>query len=134
MQTGAPVSEAGVLLHEHELRVGNYASAFMITGLVVRLAQGLQINIELPSESTGVVSGRASVATRESRRRLMWSVSIMDVWVGSGVDELTMLDEANIKVQLLVVSRTSYSRQMAQSSISSPTLGLSHHETSILLT
>ena len=30
----------------------------------------------------------------------MWSVFIMDAWVGSGVDELALLDEKDIKIQL----------------------------------
>lgn len=90
-------TKAAVLLHDYELRVGNYSSAFIITGLTVRLAQCLQLNVELGNETA---SPRFSPAVNESRRRLMWSVYIMDCWVGSGVDELTLLSDADISINL----------------------------------
>jgi hypothetical protein len=70
---------AMVLLHEHELRVGNYASAFMLTGIVVRMAQALQINLESSTNIAGG-PGELSWACKESRRRLMWGVYVMDAW------------------------------------------------------
>ncbi|KAI5455609.1 hypothetical protein BGZ63DRAFT_368601 [Mariannaea sp. PMI_226] len=91
---------AAVLLHEHELRVGNYASAFMITGFAVRLSQGLQINIETSADSFRMTTEASSPSIRESRRRLMWSIYTMDAWVGSGVDELTLIRESNIHIRL----------------------------------
>jgi hypothetical protein len=42
----------------------------------------------------------AAATFLESCRRIMWSVYIMDCWVGSGVDELTMINEKNIKIRL----------------------------------
>lgn len=95
-----------VLLHEHELRVGGYSNAFMLTGIGVRMAQALQINLE---SSPGVLAAGPqglSATTREARRRLMWSIYIMDSWVGSGVDELTLVDEADVKIQLPCSDRT----------------------------
>lgn len=94
------ITMATVLLHEHELRMGNYANAFMLTGLSVRMAQALQINLE--SSSNNLCSGETgpSSMTKEARRRLMWSIYIMDSWVWNGVDELTLLDESDIKIQL----------------------------------
>lgn len=98
-----------VLLHEHELRVGNHANAFMLTGLAVRMAQALQINLESPPAAGEDVLcagterdyvSSAPATTREARRRLMWSIYIMDSWVGSGVDELTLVDEADLKIRL----------------------------------
>lgn len=89
-----------VLLHEHELRVGNYANAFMLTGLGVRMAQALQINIEESSDILCTSGQGSSATTREAKRRLMWSIYIMDSWVGSGVDELTLINEADLKIQL----------------------------------
>ncbi|KAJ6438777.1 hydrolase or acyltransferase of alpha beta superfamily [Purpureocillium lavendulum] len=91
---------AAVLLHEHEIRIGNYAAAFMITGLAVRLAQGLQLNVEQQVARARAISNRILPSLYESCRRVMWSVYVMDSWVGSGVDELTMLDDKNINIQL----------------------------------
>ncbi|KAI1336578.1 hypothetical protein F5Y15DRAFT_393359 [Xylariaceae sp. FL0016] len=90
---------AVVLLHEHELRVGNYASAFTLTGMGVRLAQALQINLESSADIVGG-SDKLPWSAREARRRLMWSVYTMDSWVGSGVDELTLINEKDIRIQL----------------------------------
>lgn len=89
-----------VLLHEHELRVGNYAKAFMLTGLGVRMAQVLQLAFESSTDVLCARSQELPVHIKEARRRLMWSVYIMDSWVGSGMDELTLIDEADIKIQL----------------------------------
>ncbi|UNI18320.1 hypothetical protein JDV02_004594 [Purpureocillium takamizusanense] len=91
---------AAVLLHEHELRIGNYAAAFMITGLAVRFAQGLQLNVEQQVVHARVSPAKVMPSLYESCRRVMWSVYVMDSWVGSGVDELTMLDDKNINIQL----------------------------------
>ena len=92
---------AAILLHDHELRVGRFASAFMLAGISARMAQALQMNVEY---STDVLcrqsSGGPSPAVREARRRLMWSCYVMDAWVGSGVDQLTLLDDMDVKLQL----------------------------------
>jgi hypothetical protein len=92
---------ATVLLHDHELRCGKFASAFMLCGISTRMAQALQMNVEY---STDVLcthsSGGPSPAAREARRRLMWATYIMDAWVGSGVDQLTLLDDNDIRIQM----------------------------------
>ena len=94
---------AAVLLHEHELRVGNHATAFMVTGLAVRLGQTLQLNVEdagtgRPTPLEEPNSGQ--ISRRESRRRLGWAIYAMDAWVGSGVDELTLVKEHDMKIHL----------------------------------
>lgn len=93
--------QAAVLLHDYQLRVGNYLAAFMLSGIAARMVQVLQINLEF---STDILCSRSTppidATMRESRRRLMWSCFTMDSWVGSGVDQLTLLDERDIKVQL----------------------------------
>lgn len=90
-----------VLLHDHELRIGNYASAFMLTGTITRMAQALQLNLEF---STDLFNDEANngptVCSKEARRRLMWSCYISDTLIGSGVDQLTLFDEPDIKIQL----------------------------------
>lgn len=80
--------------------MGNFANAFMLSSLTTRMTQALQINLEyntdiLCKENTGL-----SVTEKESRRRLMWSCYALDALVGSGVDQLTLMDEKHIKVQL----------------------------------
>ena len=97
---------AAVLLHDHELRIGRFASAFMLSGVSARMAQALQMNVEF---STDVLctqpSDGPSPAAREARRRLMWSCYVMDAWVGSGVDQLTLLNDDDVKLQLPCTDR-----------------------------
>lgn len=89
------------MLHDHAVRMGNFANAFMLSGLITRMTQALQINLEYNTDvlCQNVEVG-PSVTARESRRRLMWSCYIMDALVGSGVDQLTLVDEKDMKIQL----------------------------------
>lgn len=92
---------AAVLLHDHELRCGKFASAFMLCGISTRMAQALQMNVEYSTDVLCTHSSQGpSPAAREARRRLMWATYIMDAWVGSGVDQLHLLDDNDIKIQL----------------------------------
>ncbi|PSR97213.1 fungal-specific transcription factor domain-domain-containing protein [Coniella lustricola] len=109
--TSIEATMAIVLLHQHELRVGNYTNAFVLTGLGVRMAQALQLNIETSSADIGSSQRTKSITTAESKRRLMWSIYIMDTWVGSGVGELTLLDEADIRIQLPCSDRNFIAQQ-----------------------
>ena len=92
---------AAVLLHDYELRMGDFGNAFMISGLTARMAQALQINLE---HSTDILcqdsTSSPGASTKESRRRLMWCCYITDSLVGSGVDQLTLIREPDIKIQL----------------------------------
>ncbi|KAL3470370.1 fungal-specific transcription factor domain-containing protein [Aspergillus californicus] len=89
------------LLYDYALRVGNFAQAFMLGGLTARMAQALQINLEY---STDVLcqepEHNPSAPAREARRRLMWSCFVTDALLGSGVDQLMLIEESNIKIQL----------------------------------
>jgi Fungal specific transcription factor domain len=92
---------ATVLMHDYALRMGNFTNAFMLCGLMSRMSQALQINLEYSTDvlCEGSSSG-PSVTVRESRRRLMWSCWVADTLVGSGVKQLTILDEKDVKIQL----------------------------------
>ncbi|CAI6309392.1 unnamed protein product [Periconia digitata] len=91
-----------VLLHDYEARVGNYAGSFLLTGLIVRMAHALQLNKEPSTDilCKGHTGASNEVSMRESRRRLMWACYVIDVWAGSGVDRLTILNEKDITLQL----------------------------------
>ena len=95
---------AAVLLHDYELRLANFGNAFMMSAITARMAQALQIGLE---HSTDVLCKEAhdsgsgpDASTKESRRRLMWCCYISDSLVGSGVDQLTLIRETDIKIQL----------------------------------
>ncbi|KAF2733707.1 hypothetical protein EJ04DRAFT_512978 [Polyplosphaeria fusca] len=94
--------KAFVLLHDFEARVGNYAQSFILTGIITRLSHALQINIE---RSTNImcrdeINTTSEITLREMNRRLMWACYMVDVWAGGGVDQLTLINEDDIKIQL----------------------------------
>ncbi|KAM3505502.1 hypothetical protein MY10362_002907 [Beauveria mimosiformis] len=91
-----------ILIHEFHFRHGEYSQALMMSGLAVRMAHALKINSEHSADIMCSDSDEAapSIVSRESRRRLMWACYILDAWAGSGIDQLTLLRENDIKIQL----------------------------------
>ena len=92
---------AAVLLQDYAIRMADWGTAFMLSGLIARMTQALQINLE---HSTDILcqdtSLRPDASTKESRRRLMWSCYIADSLIGSGVDQLTLIREEDMKIPL----------------------------------
>lgn len=66
------------------------------------MASALQLNLEYSADILGLRKDdhAPSAIEREERRRLMWACYDIDIWNGSGVDQLTLLDEKDIKIQL----------------------------------
>jgi hypothetical protein len=95
---------AAVLLHDYEIRMGNYSNAFMLSSITARMAQALQINLEHSTDvlcrDSGSDGNAPSASVKESRRRLMWCCYITDSLVGSGIDQLTLIETSEIKIQL----------------------------------
>ncbi|KAF7548014.1 hypothetical protein G7046_g8824 [Stylonectria norvegica] len=91
-----------VLLYDFHFRLGEYTQALMVSGLAVRMAHALQVNVEFSPDILCADANESAppAVEKESRRRLMWACYILDAWTGSGVDQLTLLREADIKIQL----------------------------------
>lgn len=90
-----------VLLHDHEIRIGNYAAAFVLTGIITRMTQALQLNVEYSHDIFhDEPNNGPTVCSKEARRRLMWSCYVLDSLIGSGVDQLTLLKDPDIRIQL----------------------------------
>ncbi|UPL03922.1 hypothetical protein LCI18_014856 [Fusarium solani-melongenae] len=91
-----------VLLYDFHFRLGEYTQALMLSGLAVRMAHALQLNVEYSPDILCAEANESAppAVEKESRRRLMWACYILDAWTGSGVDQLTLLREADIKIQL----------------------------------
>lgn len=71
----------------------------MLSGMTARMSQALQLNLE---NSADVLCTKldSSAIENEARRRLMWSCYLLDSWVGSGVNQLTLLEDRDLKIQL----------------------------------
>lgn len=96
-------AQTAQLLYDYSLRMANYTQAFMLSALMTRMTHALQINLEYTTELLGQFSDSTSTLSttaRESRRRLMWSCYITDAHCGSGVDQLMLLDDKDLKIQL----------------------------------
>lgn len=91
--------KTAILLYDHDLRIGSYASAFMLSGITARMSQALQLNLENSADVLCQKSDSTTI-TSETRRRLMWSCYLLDSWVGSGVNQLTLLEDRDLKIQL----------------------------------
>ncbi|KAJ5108491.1 hypothetical protein N7456_005166 [Penicillium angulare] len=88
-----------ILLYDHDLRIGSYASAFMLSGITARISQALQLALEFSADVL-CTKPDSSAISNEVRRRLMWSCYLLDSWVGSGVNQLTLLEDRDLKIQL----------------------------------
>jgi hypothetical protein len=91
-----------VLLYDFRFRLGEYSQALMLSGIAVRMAQALKVNNEFSDDIMCVdgTNSTPSVASRESRRRLMWACYVIDSVTGRGAEQLSMLHEKDINIQL----------------------------------
>jgi hypothetical protein len=65
--------------------------AIMLLGLAVRLALAKRLNYE---------DDTLSIVEQESRRRLMWSIFILDKFCSGGVAEMTLLPAKHMQIRL----------------------------------
>lgn len=71
----------------------------MLSGITARMSQALQLNLENSGDILSQKSDSTTI-TNEIRRRLMWSCYLLDSWVGSGVNQLTLLEDRDLRIQL----------------------------------
>lgn len=88
-----------VVLHEHEFRIGNQSSCFLITGLCTRYTHILQLNVEYDNDLL-CQNSSLTASEKESRRRLMWCCYVMDSFASSGVSHLQLIQENKLEIQL----------------------------------
>lgn len=88
-----------VLLQEYYLRIGDYAKGFLISGVISRHIQMLQLNLEYDFDILCQQS-KLSVVAKESRRRLIWSCYLLDAFIECGIDQLRFVSSEDIQVQL----------------------------------
>lgn len=86
--------QALLLLQRYEWHRAAHVNAWFISGLAVRLAHGLQLNIEISDDA------RVPVTPRELRRRLLWSCFVMESMIEAGRTPMSGLDVSSIEVKL----------------------------------
>lgn len=94
--------QALLLLQRFEWHRASHVAAWFLSGLAVRLAHGLQLNLEIAQNAGGDSrEGRAvPVTVREARRRLIWSCFVMESLIENGRRPLASLDAGAIEVRL----------------------------------
>ncbi|KAL3452682.1 hypothetical protein BJX65DRAFT_264727 [Aspergillus insuetus] len=90
---------AQILLHDYYLRVGDYAQAFLVSGMIARHFQLLQLSLEYDTDITCHTS-RIKASEKETRRRVAWACYVLDALIECGVDQLRFISATNIQVQL----------------------------------
>lgn len=73
--------QALVLIIKHRIFCRRFSDAFMLTGLASRFATALRLNHENP---------RLCFLAQESRRRLMWSLFMIDIGMAAGHPDFTL--------------------------------------------
>lgn len=73
--------QALVLIIKHRIFCRRFSDAFMLTGLASRFAAALRLNHEIP---------KLCFLAQESRRRLMWSLYMIDIGMAAGHPDFTL--------------------------------------------
>ncbi|KAM3504258.1 hypothetical protein MY11210_008416 [Beauveria gryllotalpidicola] len=89
-----------VLVHEQLIRTGDHTKALLISGMVARQVQILQLNLEHDNDTLCVSEGSLSSDTRESRRRLFWACYLQDALIECGIDQLKLISSDDARLQL----------------------------------
>jgi len=80
-----------ILMIQSHCRQGKMTSAFMLLAIASRFAYALRLNHEAP---------KLSFIEQESRRRLMWSLFILDTTLAGGIREFSLCSAESMHIQL----------------------------------
>lgn len=83
--------QALILIIRHHAHQRRFRRAFMLFSVAARFAYALRLNHESPN---------LCFLAQESRRRLMWSLYIIDTTMAGGARELVMCPTSSINIQL----------------------------------
>jgi len=81
-----------LLLKVYDESRGDHGDSWLLTGLAVRMAVGMQLNKE---DTKGTSEGE-----KEIKRRLMWSCFLADRLLGAGQADFTVCQTSIIKTRL----------------------------------
>ncbi|KAJ3408244.1 hypothetical protein HDV05_005075, partial [Chytridiales sp. JEL 0842] len=99
MPTPSTVS-ALLLLATYAAGSGRGSAAWMYSGMAIRMAQELKLNIEPEFEDSFAGDARMSWLEKETRRRLWWTCFILDRYAGAAADRSMIINEKDCKVYL----------------------------------
>lgn len=80
-----------ILLVRHHAQQRRFSNSFVLLGLASRFAYALRLNREAPN---------LCFLAQESRRRMMWSMYIIDTTLAGGIRELVLSPTSSMHIQL----------------------------------
>ncbi|RDL36189.1 uncharacterized protein BP5553_06801 [Venustampulla echinocandica] len=89
-----------LLLQRYEELRGDHLKAWFLSGLAIRLAHALQLNMEPLQTQRSSTKPPLPVTVMEVRRRLMWSCLVMDSMMEGGARPLTRMRISSIDIRL----------------------------------
>ncbi|KAJ3098486.1 hypothetical protein HDU97_003985 [Phlyctochytrium planicorne] len=79
---------------------GRGSAAWMYSGMAIRMAQELKLNIEPEFDESSSVGTKMSWLERERRRRIWWTCFVLDRYAGAAADRSMIINEKDCKVYL----------------------------------
>ena len=92
--------QALLLLQRYEQHRGAHLKAWFLSGLAIRLAHALQLNIDPLQNQPGSRKQTLPITVVEVRRRLMWSCLVMESMMESGARPLSSMRVSSIDIRL----------------------------------
>ncbi|KAI8802203.1 fungal-specific transcription factor domain-containing protein [Cladochytrium replicatum] len=89
-----------VLLATYAAGSGRGSAAWMYSGMAIRMAQELKLNVEPEFEESSSNRHRSDSLEMEERRRLWWCCYILDRYAGAAADRSMIINEKDCRVYL----------------------------------
>ncbi|TPX62880.1 hypothetical protein PhCBS80983_g00149 [Powellomyces hirtus] len=96
----ASTVSALLILANYAAESGRGSAAWMYSGMAIRMAQELKLNVEPDLEDTFAGGSRMTWLEKESRRRLWWNCFVLDRYAGAAADRSMIINEKDCKVYL----------------------------------
>lgn len=92
--------QATLLVVLYRVETAQLRRAFMLAALAGRAAAAMRLNHERPAPAHGTLSSAPVVKSLEVRRRLMWSLKMVERYFSVGLPEFELCPVENIYIQL----------------------------------
>ncbi|KNC98880.1 uncharacterized protein SPPG_09320 [Spizellomyces punctatus DAOM BR117] len=96
----ATTVNALLILATYAAESGRGSAAWMYSGMAIRMAQELKLNVEPDFEEAFAGGSRMGWLEKETRRRLWWCCFVLDRYAGAAADRSMIINEKDCKVYL----------------------------------
>ncbi|KAJ3011872.1 hypothetical protein HKX48_006610 [Thoreauomyces humboldtii] len=90
-----------LILANYAAESGRGSAAWMYSGMAIRMAQELKLNVEPDFDETlSSIGSNLTWLEKESRRRLWWNCFVLDRYAGAAADRSMIINEKDCRVYL----------------------------------